>query len=147
MKSREDEKRLLLSENARKMSEKLEVEQKLERELMTRIEKLEQKEHAIANAQQRTCNKEMKEMLEKQRREDELLDRNLRQLRKREEILLRKLSKQQQEKYDPYERLVERTTDANVMHGHGLYKPCSPKVPPFNGKHFEQWQMEVMCLL
>jgi len=44
----------------------------------------------------------MEEMLEKQRLADELLDRNLRQLREREEILLRNLSKQQQEKYDPY---------------------------------------------
>ena len=42
---------------------KLEVKQKLERELMTRLEKLEQKEHAIANAQQRNKERRWKRCL------------------------------------------------------------------------------------
>jgi len=65
-------KRLWLSEKARNMSEKLEGNQKLESELMTRIQKLEKKKHDLAYAQQR--NKEMEQMLDRQTREDELLE-------------------------------------------------------------------------
>ncbi|KAH3845463.1 hypothetical protein DPMN_087744 [Dreissena polymorpha] len=132
MKSREDEERshrMLVLEN------EFERKRQAEKELLRNIEQLELQERALL--QQRSRNELLDREIAVRRMKDDDMNRRLEVLKQKERVLKDKV----QQKNDNY-MIREVTTNDQIKLSTRI-----PTLPSFDGKNFEEWKLETVCMM
>ncbi|XP_052806571.1 trichohyalin-like [Mya arenaria] len=141
----EDRKQRFMMENRQRLNYEMEMKRKAEHELVERIKILEQQELELNK--RRNENERIERDLEMRRENEEELNHRLILLKEKEQLLLDKADNRKTEFNDRNKKKEERLKGREHKAESVMYKVGSPKIPNFNGKHFEQWKVDVCSIL
>jgi hypothetical protein len=163
----ESKKQKLFIENQRRLQAEIENKRKAEKELIERIKLLEDQELVLNR--KRYENEMLEKEIQANRKEDGTLSTKIKLLKEKEKLLKERLQRtdanQLQTRKERLKRMEikDNGTEYNkeesfVRHNYTekcrqkdsdypMFKLGPPKIPHFNGKDFEQWEMEIFCLL
>ncbi|XP_045206042.2 trichohyalin-like [Mercenaria mercenaria] len=144
----EEKHRQLMLENELKLQEEIDRKRKSEKELLERIKLLEEQECDLNS--KRNENEILEREISAKKVEDEALNQKITLLKEKERLLTQKAETQVKDKDAMKKDKVERQiikVDRERKDEYPAFKLGSPKIPSFDGTHFENWKMEVNCLL